>query len=211
MKSFKTYFLVSLVSICIGYFANDAELTDALVQTYKTISTQNIPPTAKPNPVSTQQKAKINFNLQQQYQKILNQQGGQQESFNEDEKLELLNSALSQLEQAEDAYDRELAIMTLGELNGPEAKQGIITALNDESDLVVSQAIRQINKWQNPAGRTEMQLTALQNSNDDIIEQTLLSISVVEDKKLIARLKQLLKHANPDIREAAHLALNLAP
>jgi len=115
------------------------------------------------------------------------------------------------LDSAEDEYDRELAVMELGELKGTEAQQGIRTALHDTSNLVVSQAIRQINKWQNPAERTALLLIALQNQNDDIVEQTLLTITEVEDKKLIARLRQLGNHPNPDIRNAAKLALNLAP
>jgi len=104
-----------------------------------------------------------------------------------------------------------MAVMTLGELHSAEARQGIVTALHDESKLVVSQAIRQINKWPDAASRTEMLLTALGSNNEEIVEETLLAINDVDDKRLIARLKQLSKHANPDIREAANLALNLAP
>ncbi len=155
-------------------------------------------------------KAEVDLLIQQQYQKTLSQTP-EEDELSDSDKLQMLDEALHELDTAEDEYDRELAVMTLGELNGAEAKQGIITALHDESDLVVSQAIRQINKWRDPSDRTDMLLIALQSKNDDIIEQTLLSISIVEEKKLIARLNQLSKHDNPDIREAARLALNLAP
>jgi len=160
------------------------------------------------NPAQT--KAQVEFVLQQQAQKIANQEPVE-DILSDSEKLQKLDGALHQLDNAEDEYDRELAVMELGELTGAEAKQGIITALNDNSHLVVSQAIRQIIKWQDPTDRTDMLLTALQSHNDDTIEQTLLVINSVEDKKLIARLKQLSKHNNRDIREAAKLALNLAP
>ncbi|MGZ4958326.1 MAG: HEAT repeat domain-containing protein [Methylomonas sp.] len=155
-------------------------------------------------------KPEIDLLIQQQYQKAASQMPDEDE-LSDSEKLQMLDEALHELDTAEDEYDREVAVMTLGELQGAEAKQGIITALHDESDLVVSQAIRQIDKWQEPTERTEMLLTALQSQNDDMVEQTLLSISQVDDKKLIARLKQLSKHLNPNIREAAQLALNLAP
>lgn len=161
-------------------------------------------------PLPVQNKAEIDLLIQQQYQKAVSQ-APEEDELSDSEKLQMLEEALHELDAAEDEYDRELAVMTLGELTGAEAKQGIVTALHDDSNLVVSQAIRQIDKWQDPAERTEMLLIALQSHDDDVIEQTLLSISVVEDQKLIARLKQLSKHANPDIREAAQLALNLAP
>jgi HEAT repeat protein len=163
---------------------------------------------AESNPAQT--KAQVEFVLQQQAQKIANQEPVE-DLLSNSEKLQKLDDALHQLDNAEDEYDRELAVMELGELTGAEAKQGIITALNDSSNLVVSQAIRQINKWQDTTDRTDMLLTALQSHNDDTIEQTLLTINSVADKKLIARLKQLSKHNNRDIRAAAKLALNLAP
>lgn len=161
-------------------------------------------------PQSVRSNAEVDLLIQQQYQKTLSQ-APEEDELSDSEKLQMLEEALHELDTAEDEYDRELAVMTLGELTGAEAKQGIVTALHDESNLVVSQAIRQIDKWQDPAERTEMLLIALKSQNDDIVEQTLLSISVVEDPKLITRLKQLSKHANADIREAAQLALNLAP
>lgn len=161
-------------------------------------------------PVDTQIKAQADQFIRQQLQQKLIREP-EEDELSEREKLQMLAEALHELDTAEDEYDREFAVTTLGELNSAEAKQGLITALNDESDLVVFQAIRQINKWQNAGDRTEMLLSALQSHNDDVIEQTLRSISAVEDQKLIMRLKQLSKHANPDIREAAQLALNLAP
>lgn len=157
-------------------------------------------------------KEQVDLFIQQQYLKTLSEQQTElADDLSDSEKLQLLEKALHEFDSASDEYDREQAIMTLGELTGAEAKQGVINGLHDESGIVVSQAIRQINKWQNTSERTDMLLIALQSFNDDIVEQTLLAITVVEDKKLIARLKQLSKHENPNIREAAKLALNLAP
>jgi HEAT repeat protein len=170
------------------------------------MGSDNKPAAPKPIP----DKAQIDFLLQQQYQKSLNQQP-EEDELSDSERLQMLEDALHELDTAEDESDRELAVMTLGELHSAEARQGIVTALHDESKLVVSQAIRQINKWPDAAIRTEMLLTALGSNNEEIVEETLLTINDVDDKRLIARLKQLSKHANPDIREAANLALNLAP
>jgi HEAT repeat protein len=195
------------------YLAYQNGADKAILNAYRQLSiidTKPAPDTRQPPRVSAEMKAQADLLLQQQYQKIISQPPAE-DPLSDSEKPQKLDEALHDIDSAEDEYDRELAVMTLGELNGAEAKQGIITALSDESNLVASQAIRQINKWQNPMDRTEMLLTALQSQNDDIIEQTLLTISIVDDKKLVARLKQLTKHANPDIRDAAKLALNLVP
>lgn len=201
-----TIFVTSL------YLAYQNGADKAIFDAFRQLSRTDAKPAdaTEQKPIPAEVKAQATQVIQQQYQKNLNEPFVEDE-LSDSEKLQMLDDALREIDSAEDEYDRELAVMTLGELKSAEAKQGIITALNDESNLVTSQAIRQINKWPDPADRTDMLLTALQSQNDDIIEQTLLSISVVDDKKLVARLKQLTKHANPDIREAAKLALNLAP
>lgn len=209
-----TKLLLSLLILgVIAYFAYVDEANQLIIDTYRQLTgADNEIPNSLPHqePTLARNKAEVDLLIQQQYQKTLSQ-APEEDELSDSEKLQMLEEALHELDTAEDEYDRELAVMALGELNGAEAKHGLITALQDESDLVVSQAISQIDNWENQADRTDMLLTALQSQNDDIVEQTLLSISVVEDKRLIARLKQLSKHANPDIREAAKLALNLAP
>jgi len=186
------------------------KIVESMVIAYKQISGNDSPPAPNSKPELTPvAKAQIDLLLQQQAQKAFNPPP-EDDELSDSEKLQKLNDALHQVDNAEDEYDRELAVMELGELRGAEAKQGIVTALHDNSNLVVTQAIRQIDKWQDPAERTALLLIALQNQNDDIVEQTLLTITEVEDKRLIARLKQLSKHHNPGIRDAAKLALNLA-
>lgn len=212
MKATKLLLGLSLFAAAL-YLAYQSEAHNIIIEAYQEFrdSDQDKPdllPEHKALPAHN--KAEIDLFIQQQYQNAVSQPP-EEDELSDSEKLQMLEEALHELDAAEDEYDRELAVMTLGELTGAEAKQGIVTALHDDSNLVVSQAIRQIDKWQDPAERTEMLLIALQSHDDDVIEQTLLSISVVEDQKLIARLKQLSKHANPDIREAAQLALNLAP
>lgn len=212
MKATKLLLGLSLFTATV-YLAYQNEAHNIIIEAYQQFNGSD---DEKPDSSLEQEtlpvhnKAEIDLLIQQQYQKAASQMP-EEDELSDSEKLQMLDEALHELDTAEDEYDREVAVMTLGELRGAEAKQGIITALHDESDLVVSQAIRQIDKWQDQADRTEMLLTALQSQNDDMVEQTLLSISNAEDKKLIARLKQLSKHANPDIREAAQLALNLAP
>ena len=187
------------------------EISQAIIEAYHLISgidNTSFPSNqskALPAPLKTQ----VEFILQQQSQHIT--QAPIVEELDDAERLQKLDDALHQLEQAEDEYDRELAVMDLGELRGAAAKQGLLTALNDDSSLVVTQAIRQINNWQDPSARTDMLLAALASENPETVEQTLLTINVVSDKRLIARLKQLGKHNNGEIRDAAKLALNLAP
>lgn len=210
MKRFKLFFLCVCFAFGLAYLANNTALIDALTRKYKIFSSQTPSPKTESKPISPQQKAEIDFHIQQQYQKTLSHQEHQQEILSEEEKLEILTSALTELDHAEDEYDRELAVMTLGETDDPLAKQGLLTALQDESAIVVTQAIRQINQWPNASGRTEMLLTALQHPDDEIVLETLLRINVVDDPRLVARLKQLRQHHNPEIRDAANLALNLA-
>lgn len=212
MKIIKLLLGFSIISVAL-YFAYINKIDETIIDTYHQLSkTGEANPglAAKPESRPTYTKAQVDLLIQQQYQKTLSQASDEDE-LSDSEKLQMLEEALHELNSGEDEYDRELAVMTLGELKSAEAKQGMVTALHDESELVVSQAIRQIDKWQDSAERTEMLLIALQSNNDDMLEQTLLSISVVEDKKLIARLKQLAKHDNRDIREAAQMTLNLAP
>ncbi len=193
--------------ICAGLiaFGYQYQVGDKIINVYRQFSAVDTAP-----PKQTQVKAEVDLLLQQQSQKVLSPQPIE-EALSDSEKLQKLDAALHELNTAADEYDRELAVMELGELQGLDAKQGLINALHDDANLVVTQAIRQINNWQDQAQRTDMLLMALQSPNDDIIEQTLLVLNVVEDKKLINRLRQLSKHHNPDIRQAAKLALNLAP
>lgn len=172
-------------------------------------SDSTAPISGKAQPVAD--KSRIDALIQRQYQNTLNKSPLPADELSDSEKLRILDDALHELNSAEDAYDREVAVMALGELTGAEAKQGIITALHDESKLVVTQAIHQINRWHNAEERTEMLLAALDSHDDEVVEQTLLTISVVDDKKLVNRLKLFGHHPNPDIRAAAEQALNLAP
>lgn len=210
MNKFKFFFFLFLLAALIGYLANNPQLIDAFTRKYETFSLHSSSPITESKPISPLRKAQIDFHIQQQYQTILNHQEHQQESLNEEERLEILTNALTKLNHAENEYDRELAVMTIGELDDPLAKQGLLTALQDDSSIVVTQAIRQINQWPNSSERTEMLLTALQHPDDEIVLATLLTINIVDEHRLIARLKQLSKHHKPDIRDAANLALNLA-
>lgn len=193
-------------------FGYQSQIKAKIVDAYRRFS--SVETVSVPNnnsaPTPAQIKGRIDLLLQQKAQMVLSQPPLEDE-LSEEDKLQKLNDALHRLDSAEDEYDRELAVMELGALKGAEAKQGISTALHDASNLVVSQALRQINKRQDPTERTELLLIALRSHNDDIVEQTLLTITEVEDKKLIARLRQLSNHQNSDIRHAAKLALNLAP
>lgn len=202
MKAIKTFLLAAFIIGGAGYLAVRYRLIDFLQQT-------NQNPAKNQSPLSSpKQKAEIDFQIQQQYQRILNQQG--RDARTEEERLKELNGALSTLDHATDEYDRELAVMVLGSLDDVLAKQGLLTALRDESWIVVTQAIRQITKRANSPERNEMLLTALQHNDDEIVLETLSAINAVDDQKLISRLKQLTKHPNPEIRDAANLALNLA-
>lgn len=196
---------LSLTSIAFCY---RNEIGEGFVYSYQRI----LPGHSKPAPDNDSKSISMQaiLQLQQQAQLIQNPAPVNNET-NDSEKLQTLNDALHELESAEDEYDREIAVMALGEFTDVAAKQGMITALHDTSKLVTTQAIRQINHWQDSADRTELLLLALENMDDEIVEQTLRTITVVEDKRLIARIKQFRKHRNPDIRDAAQLALNLAP
>lgn len=211
MKITKILLCLTICGLVI-YGAYQPQTKQWILDAYQQLASgsTSIGPDNRPAPKPIPDKTQIDFLLQQQYQKTLNQQP-EEDELSDSERLQMLEDALHELDTAEDESDRELAVMTLGELHSAEARQGIVTALHDESKLVVSQAIRQINKWPDAAIRTEMLLTALGSNNEEIVEETLLTINDVDDKRLIARLKQLSKHANPDIREAANLALNLAP
>ncbi|CAD6879644.1 hypothetical protein [Methylomonas albis] len=201
----ETIICLSLTGIALCY---RNEIGEGFVYSYQRILPGHSKPAADND--SNSIKMRANLQLQQQAQLILNPAPVNNET-SDNEKLEILNDALHELESAEDEYDREIAVMTLGDYTDVAAKQGMITALHDTSKLVTTQAVRQINHWQNPADRTELLLLALENMDDEIVEQTLRTITMVEDKRLIARIKQLRKHRNPDIRDAAQLALNLAP
>ncbi|MCQ8104610.1 HEAT repeat domain-containing protein [Methylomonas sp. SURF-2] len=214
MKLVKVVFISSIFT-AIAYAGYKNNFLQFLIDAY-----QNTEITAVDNPEPSKQRHPPEFNanqqadllIQQQYQKILSEQAEElEDELTDGEKLQLVEAALRELANADDEYDREQAIMTLGTLSGSEAKQGILDGLRDESGIVVSQAIRQINQWRNTDERTEMLLIALRHVDDDVVEQTLLEINAVEDKKLLARLNQLSKHHNPSIRAAAELALNLAP
>lgn len=203
--------LMCCAAIAVSIVSYKGEISRTILDSYKQASGIGNPSVASKNPKSVPAplKTQVDFLLQQQAQKVI--QAPVENELSDSEKMQKLNDALQQLDSAEDEYDRELAVMELGELQGAAAKQGLMTALNDDSKLVVSQAIRQINNWQDPPARTELLLAALRNENPQTIEQTLLTINVVNDKRLITRLNQLSKHHNGDIRDAAKLALNLAP
>jgi len=210
MKKIAVFFFLLMFLAGFGYLADKTGLVNLIIQTYKSFASKNSSAPIHSNTISRKQKAEIDLQFQHQYQKMLHQQEFRQEPSSDEEKLEMLNDALTELDHAEDEYDREVAVMTLGELDGPLVMQGLLTALHDHSSIVVTQAIRQINKWPNSLERTEMLLKVLQHPNDEIVLDTLTAINIVDNQKLVERLKELSKHHNPEIRDAANLALNLA-
>ena len=211
MKNFKLLLLVIPLIFGLGYIIGSSQSEYAIYNLYRKLTTPNAAPKTLPSPLTPTQKAEIDAQIQQQYQKLLSQQQApEQKPSSKEEKQEMLDHALSELDHAEDEHDREVAVMTLGEMSGNQAKLGLLNALQDTSGLVVTQTIRQISKWPNPSERIDMLLAALQHPNDEIVLETLLTINLVDDKKLITRLKQFTKHSNPEIGDAARLALNLA-
>lgn len=205
-------YLVTGIGIACAAITYKNEISIAVPAMFETLSSlsERSAPNPRPDAANAPLKAEVNLLIQQQAQKITAQAPVEDEP-SDAENLQNISDALTELEHAEDEYDRELAVMALGGLQGPAAQQGLLTALRDSSDLVVTQAIRQINSWQDPKIRTDMLLIALQSDDQRILEQTLTTITAVDDKRLTTRLKQLSKHSDSEIREAAKLALNLAP
>lgn len=151
----------------------------------------------------------INQLLQQKVLQEMNRQPVYRNSNNPDD-LSMLKEALNALYSAEDAQDRELAVMILGEFTDQKAKEGIIDALKDPDALVREQAVSQIDEWSDQNERTQMLLMALNNDFPDIVVYTLESISEIDDPFLLERLKTLSEDKNEDVREAARAALDLA-
>lgn len=122
----------------------------------------------------------------------------------------MVEEALHSLHSDQEAEDRELAVMTLGEYATDNAKEGILFALGDPDMNVREQAVIQISEWGDAKERQRLLIAALENNNSDIVVLTLESISEVDDPQLIERLSSLSKDKNEQIREAAELALALA-
>lgn len=122
----------------------------------------------------------------------------------------MVEEALHSLHNDQEAEDRELAVMTLGEYSTDNAKEGILFALGDPDMNVREQAVIQISEWGDAKERQRLLIAALENNNSDIVVLTLESISEVDDPQLIERLSSLSKDKNEQIREAAELALALA-
>lgn len=122
----------------------------------------------------------------------------------------MIEEALLALHTDQDAQERELAVMTLGEYASNEAKEGILFALDDPGMNVREQAVIQISEWGDAKERQQLLIAALKNNNADIVVLTLKSISEVDDPRLIERLNSLSTDKNEQIREAAKLALALA-
>lgn len=206
-KRLINFFFIAMPLTVIVYSIYDKNLQEALPNRFQMQPAPTLAKSPSQNQHNTPQQALINAQIQQQYQKLLNQAPNPDQT---DIQVQL-EEALLEFHESDDPFDRELAIMKLGELQGEQTLEAMSDALHDPSPIVITQAIRQINHWQDPEQRAKLLLTALQNPDDDIVEQTLLSINMVEDKKLINRLKQLSKHHNSDIKNAAKLTLNLVP
>ena len=147
--------------------------------------------------------------LQQRFMESVNKQDELAGNSSEPGNKKMIEGAITDLYSSKHQQDRELAIMTLGEYSTPEAKDGILFALDDPEFIVRQQAVIQISKWPNINERSTMLLTALKNDNPDILVQTLESIRETESLVLMDRLNQLSSNKNKDIRRAAKMALTM--
>lgn len=173
----------------------------------KTNNPEKLPIAAPAATVSPEVKLHATNQIQQQYQQIMATEFGHgRDNLDAGNLTELVTQA----REAQDEYDRELAIMALGETASPEAKSTIMASLNDSSNIVRTQAIRQIDRWPNDQERNAMLIEALNSHDIENLETVILAITRVDDRRLINKLKHLAKHADPDIRQAAKAALNLA-
>jgi hypothetical protein len=121
-----------------------------------------------------------------------------------------LQEALNDFYSAEDAQDRESALMIVGEYPDPKAKEAILYALNDPEDIVREQAVSQISNWEDEKERQQMLLTALSNDKPEIIVLALESVSELDDPALTQKVKELSSNKNEDISEAAKAALEMS-
>jgi len=158
----------------------------------------------------TSRSNSFNQVLRQRYLAATEQQAFTKQSANDPDSRQMIEEALLALHTDQDAQERELAVMTLGEYASNEAKEGILFALDDPGMNVREQAVIQISEWGDAKERQQLLIAALENHNADIVVLTLESISEVDDPRLIERLNSLSTDKNEQIREAAKLALALA-
>ena len=147
--------------------------------------------------------------LQQKYLIASDRASLSSEQFDKSEKQTFIDEAINDLRHSDSEADRELAVMTLGEVGGPQSVEGISFALKDQNIIVREEAIHQISKWKNRTERLELTLKVLKSNDPDAVILLLESIKEIKDEKLIRRIKTLLKHPNKDVRNAAELALRL--
>ncbi len=164
---------------------------------------------SKPASITSRSNS-FNQVLRQRYLAATEQQAFTKQSANDPDSLQMVEEALHSLHNDQEAEDRELAVMTLGEYATDNAKEGILFALGDPDMNVREQAVIQISEWGDAKERQRLLIAALENNNSDIVVLTLESISEVDDPQLIERLSSLSKDKNEQIREAAELALALA-
>jgi HEAT repeat protein len=128
----------------------------------------------------------------------------------EPEDLQTLEEALNNFYSSEDAQDREMALMDVGEYADPKAKEAILYALNDPENIVREQAVGQIGNWEDEKERQQMLLTALNNDKSEIVVLALESVTELDDPTLLQKVKELSLDKNEDVSEAAKAALEMS-